>query len=71
MSGFTYKRIGAYWHRLDAVIEGQKMTFFGWTKGEVFEKAENRIRDRSEFVQIVACQEQSNVIDFTKARRGV
>jgi hypothetical protein len=66
----TYKRIGKYWHRLDAVIEGRQMTFFGFSKDEVFEKAESRIRDRREYMQLVAAQEQSNVIDFTVARRG-
>jgi hypothetical protein len=66
--GFTYKRIGRYWHRLDAVIDGRRMTFFDFSRAGVFKKAEDQVRSTQDFLQLVACQEQAEAIAFTDSR---
>lgn len=64
----TYKRISNYWHRLDIEIDGRRCTFFGFSKRDVFERAEQHIRSPQDFRRLVAIEESSNVIDFTVAR---
>lgn len=66
--GFTYKRIGRYWHRLDAVIDGRRMTFFDFSRVGVFKKAEHQVRSTEDYLQLVACQEQADALAFTDSR---